>query len=169
MQFKVSIDRESVLAFIIGLGILVWVFGSVQDESPGKTYSWTRDTLSIPKNEEDAWRSPITSEAVLASLSGVRDPELSLSIVDLGLVYDIDIIGGAVEVTMTFTTPKCPMAATLIEDVRNALFTDPRVSSVELTITFDPPWRVDMMTAEARSRIMGVSVGVEGGQEEVNL
>jgi metal-sulfur cluster biosynthetic enzyme len=79
-------------------------------------------------------------ERVTEALREVLDPELGMSVVDLGLIYGIEIDGGKVAVTMTLTAPGCPIHDTMAEWVRCAVIKVPGVSEVEVTITFDPPW-----------------------------
>ncbi|WP_316206912.1 MULTISPECIES: metal-sulfur cluster assembly factor [unclassified Bradyrhizobium] len=70
----------------------------------------------------------------------VIDPELGENVVDLGFVYDISIAGDAVHVTMTATTPGCPATSFLKEGVTNSVAGLPGIGSVDVTMTFDPPW-----------------------------
>ena len=79
-------------------------------------------------------------EQVLAALGGVLDPELGLSVVELGLVYGIDIVDGAVAITMTLTAPGCPVHDVMPAWIREAVSAVPGVRSVDVRITFDPPW-----------------------------
>ncbi|HXH83855.1 MAG TPA: metal-sulfur cluster assembly factor [Candidatus Tectomicrobia bacterium] len=78
-----------------------------------------------------------------AALATVIDPELGMSIVDLGLVYDVAITGGAVRVTMTLTAPGCPLHAVMPEWARAAVASVAGVEQVEVVVTFDPPWSPD--------------------------
>jgi metal-sulfur cluster biosynthetic enzyme len=82
----------------------------------------------------------LTEARVLQSLAGVVDPELGMSIVDLGLVYDVRIDGARVTVTMTLTAPGCPLHETMAEWARAAVAAIPGVERVDVAITFDPPW-----------------------------
>ena len=68
------------------------------------------------------------------------DPELSLSVVDLGLVYGIAIDGPTVRITMTLTAPGCPLHDVMADWVRRAVLAVPGVQEVEVNLTFDPPW-----------------------------
>ncbi len=77
---------------------------------------------------------------VMAALEGVFDPELGMSVVELGLVYEVGVRGRAVHVTMTLTTPGCPIHDVMPDWVRNAVLRVPGVDRVEVDITFDPPW-----------------------------
>ena len=81
-----------------------------------------------------------TREHVLEALCGVLDPELGMSVVDLGLVYGIDIVNGAVKITMTLTAPGCPVHDVMPDWIRQSVMAVPGVESVDVRITFDPPW-----------------------------
>jgi radical SAM protein len=80
-----------------------------------------------------------------AALERVCDPELGMSVAALGLVYDVAITPGAVRVTMTLTTPGCPLHEVMTEWVRTALARVAGVEHVQVTLTFDPPWTPDRM------------------------
>jgi metal-sulfur cluster biosynthetic enzyme len=86
---------------------------------------------------------PPTAAAVMAALETVIDPELSMSILELGLVYDVAIDGGDVRVTMTLTAPGCPMHGIMPDWVRSAVAALPGVERVDVSVTFDPPWSPD--------------------------
>jgi len=93
---------------------------------------------------------------VREALKQVIDPELGMDIVDLGLVYDIDIHDdGSVVLTMTMTAPGCPLAATITEDAKWALRQVEGVKDVQVELVWDPPWTPDMMSEEARARLYG--------------
>jgi MoaA/NifB/PqqE/SkfB family radical SAM enzyme/metal-sulfur cluster biosynthetic enzyme len=87
-------------------------------------------------------RAP-ASAAVDAALESVIDPELGMSIMALGLVYDVAIAGGAVRVTMTLTAHGCPLHQVMTEWVRTAVMRVPGVQHVDVVVTFDPPWSPD--------------------------
>jgi metal-sulfur cluster biosynthetic enzyme len=87
----------------------------------------------------------VTEARVLQSLAGVVDPELNLSIVDLGLVYGVRVDGGHVAVTMTLTAPGCPLHEVMAEWARAAIAAIPGVERVDVAITFDPPWTPERM------------------------
>jgi metal-sulfur cluster biosynthetic enzyme len=89
----------------------------------------------------DATAAPLPSvEAVREALRTVFDPELGMSIVELGLVYGIAIEGDTVRVTMTLTTPGCPIHDVMPAWVREAVGRVPGVAHVEVDLTFEPPW-----------------------------
>ena len=82
----------------------------------------------------------VTREQVWAALGEVFDPENGMSIVELGLVYGIDIHDDAVHVTMTLTTVGCPLHASITGWARQAIKRIPGVETVDVELTFDPPW-----------------------------
>ena len=86
------------------------------------------------------------------ALRNVIDPELGYNVVDLGFIYDIAIEeGGVVRITMTTTTPGCPATGYLKEGVANSAWSVPDVEFVDVHITFEPGWKPDMMTAQAKA------------------
>jgi len=87
-----------------------------------------------------------TRAQVLQALGGVFDPELGMSVVKLGLIYRIDIVNGAVTITMTLTAPGCPVHDVMPGWIRQALMTVPGVESVNVRMTFDPPWTPDRIS-----------------------
>jgi metal-sulfur cluster biosynthetic enzyme len=93
----------------------------------------------------------LNNELVYAALREVIDPEIGCNIVDLGLVYDVNIRGDAVQVRMTLTTPGCPMSESLAWGVKQALLNLPPVTDVEVELVWDPPWNPAMMTDAGRA------------------
>jgi metal-sulfur cluster biosynthetic enzyme len=87
--------------------------------------------------------APVSEAAVMQALATVVDPELGMSIVDLGLVYEVRVRDGDVHVTMTLTTPGCPIHEVMPGWVRSAVMAVPGVDHVEVALTFDPPWTPD--------------------------
>jgi FeS assembly SUF system protein len=88
---------------------------------------------------------------VIAALKTVYDPEIPADIYELGLIYDIAIDGERnVGIAMTLTAPACPVAGEMPQWVENAVNAVPGVSSVKVTMTFDPPWDMSRMSDEAR-------------------
>ena len=87
---------------------------------------------------------------VWEALAKVYDPELHYGIVDLGLVYGVDVAGGAVTVRMTFTSPACPYGPWLAHQVREAVKKVPGVVREDLQLVWDPPWGPALMSEDAR-------------------
>lgn len=89
-----------------------------------------------------------------AALEEVDDPELPISLVDLGLIYDVRDAGdGVVEVEMTFTAMGCPCVAFIREDVRERLLEEEGVREVRILEVWDPPWTRARMTETGRTRM----------------
>ena len=83
--------------------------------------------------------SPMEAE-VIEALQTIFDPEIPVNIYELGLIYGIDIVNGTVNITMTLTAPGCPVHDVMPGWIRQAVSTVPGVLSVDVRITFDPPW-----------------------------
>lgn len=86
------------------------------------------------------------------TLRQVVDPELDCNIVDLGLIYGLAINGAKVTVTMTLTTPGCPMHESIAQGVKMALLNLGGVEDVEVNVVWEPPWTPALMTAYGRER-----------------
>lgn len=100
-----------------------------------------------PEGEDDAE----LLEPVLEALKTVRDPEIPVNLVDLGLIYELVVKnGGIVYVEMTLTTPACPVAQSMPGEVENAVSAVPGVSEVRVKLVWTPPWDRDRMSEEAR-------------------
>lgn len=82
---------------------------------------------------------PLDKEAVITELRKVIDPELRLDVYSLGLIYNIDIAGEAVNIRMTFTTPGCPYGPALLESVESCL-KQIGAKQVNIEVVFEPPW-----------------------------
>ncbi len=105
--------------------------------------------------------STVTAEQVKASLKQCMDPEVPLSIVDMGLIYGIDVSeSNDVEIKMTMTTQGCPLHDTLVQDVTRFAKKVPGVNNVKVNIVWDPPWSMDKMTEEGKSMLKSM-----GGQK----
>lgn len=93
----------------------------------------------------------LNDELVLETLRQVIDPEIGCNIVDLGLVYRFAYAKGILTVTMTLTTPGCPMHDSIAEGVKNILLSLDGVNDVNVEIVWDPPWHPSMMTETGRA------------------
>lgn len=97
-----------------------------------------------------------TEDAVRSALVEVIDPELGINIVDLGLVYRIDIADTRVRVVMTMTSPACPLGSYLRDVVDQTLrWRLPDAGDVEIDLVWEPPWRPEMMSARGREQFEG--------------
>ena len=88
---------------------------------------------------------------IVEVLKTVYDPEIPVDIYELGLVYTVDVdAGGKVEITMTLTSPACPVAESLPVEVEQKVNAIEGVSSVKVDVTWDPPWSPEKMSEAAR-------------------
>ncbi len=90
-------------------------------------------------------------DTIREALRGVDDPEAGMNIVDLGLVYGIEVAADAVRIEMTMTTAACPMADMITDQVRDAVAAIvPQGTAIDVRMVWDPPWTPDMMTGIAK-------------------
>lgn len=89
-------------------------------------------------------------EAVVGALKDIYDPEIPVNIYDLGLIYNVEINDGHALVTMTLTTPHCPVAESMPAEVELRVGAVPGVGDVEVNLVWDPPWSPENMSDEAR-------------------
>jgi metal-sulfur cluster biosynthetic enzyme len=100
----------------------------------------------------------VSKEAILGRLGRVMDPELGINIVDLGLIYGIDVRKKQpkkpqkIFIRMTFTTPACPMMNVMLEQAKRELDEIPD-TDIELSIVFDPPWTPERLSRKARIKL----------------
>lgn len=95
-----------------------------------------------------------TKEDVLGALETVNDPEIpGLSIVDLGLIYDLAIDGGKVDVKMTVTAPGCPMGHFMANMAKEAIEKIEGVEEADVVVVFEPPWTPERMSDKAKKML----------------
>jgi metal-sulfur cluster biosynthetic enzyme len=111
-----------------------------------------------PVSLDVALRGP--HAALWTALREVRDPELPISLVDLGLVYAIRREGSRVHIDLTFTATACPCMEFIREDIRTRLFEEPGIEHIEIHEVWDPPWTTDRLTPEGRAALRKGGVGV---------
>lgn len=91
-----------------------------------------------------------TKEDIIAALSSVYDPEIPVNIWDLGLIYGIDIIDDKVKITMTFTSPTCPMMEELLAMVKTSVEIVVGLGNVSIELVWEPAWNISKMSEQAR-------------------
>jgi metal-sulfur cluster biosynthetic enzyme len=96
---------------------------------------------------------PLNETTIRAALEEVIDPELGCNIIELGLVYSIEIAGAKVSIKMTLTTPGCPMHESMIEGVQMALLGLEGVDDAEVELVWEPRWNPAMMTDIGRAHL----------------
>ena len=106
------------------------------------------EEVERPEGGED---DPALMAPVLEALKTVRDPEIPMDLVELGLIYELIVKkGGVVYVEMTLTTPSCPVAASMPGEVETAIRGVPGVSEVRVNLVWTPPWGPELMSEAAR-------------------
>ena len=125
-------------------------------ESPAEKLERKRDYLEgflaqKPQTEDPAAPGGALYESVIDALKGIYDPEIPVNIYDLGLIYGVEVTeDGDVAVTMTLTTPHCPVAESMPGEVEMRVVSVPGVRDAEVTLVWDPPWDPAKMSDEAR-------------------
>lgn len=103
----------------------------------------------------------VTEQTVRDSLAKCMDPEVPLNIVEMGLIYGIDVAtNNDVNIKMTMTTQGCPLHETLVQDATRFVKKVPGVNNVNIDIVWDPPWSMDKMTEEAKQKLKNMGAGM---------
>jgi metal-sulfur cluster biosynthetic enzyme len=107
--------------------------------------------------QEDAEENPTDTiglrEQILEALKNVHDPELGINIVDLGLVYGVEVQGDTVHVTYTLTTMGCPIGPLIEAEMRQFVSGVPGIENVDAEMVLRPPWTPEMMSEEAKAAL----------------
>src|SRR3989338_5632434 len=94
----------------------------------------------------------MTKKQALEKIGEILDPDLGISIVELGLIYNVTVKDALIEVLMTLTTPMCPLASTLEGLIKDKL-AGSGVERVHVSFTFDPPWSIDRISEETKLKL----------------
>src|SRR5256714_6452473 len=128
---------------------------------PGSTQR--RDGCALPGKLQQV-PGPRMSNAlqarVWAALAEINDPEMPVNLVDLGLIYGIDVVGGTVRLRLTFTAMGCPATDMIMGDIRDRLLAELGVESVAIEIVWDPPWTSARLTPEGRGALISWGLAV---------
>jgi metal-sulfur cluster biosynthetic enzyme len=95
----------------------------------------------------------VTEADVRKALRTVKDPEMHLDLVVLGLIYDIQVDGAKVDVTMSLTSPACPVAGEIVNQAREAVERMEGVEEANVELTFSPPWTPDRIPSTIRAAL----------------
>lgn len=116
----------------------------------------------------DRWSEPSSSAptdpvaAAWGCLREVLDPEIPISLVDLGLIYGLQVDGEVATVDLTFTATACPCVEFIREDVTDRLLQEPWLDDVIIREVWDPPWSTELISPEGRALLRRLGVGVIG-------
>jgi FeS assembly SUF system protein len=124
-------------------------------ETPTETLSRKRDYLDGFLKEKPASAAPgepggDVYDGIITALREIYDPEIPVNIYDLGLIYGVDVTAGHAVVTMTLTTPHCPVAESMPSEVELRVGAVPGVGNAEVNLVWDPPWDPAKMSDEAK-------------------
>lgn len=114
----------------------------------------------------DLWSDPLPASpedpvaATWSLLDEVLDPEIPISLPELGLIYGVAYDDGAVEVRLTFTATACPCMEFIREDITDRLESESWIDSVEIVEVWDPPWTSERITSEGRQKLRALGVSV---------
>lgn len=127
-----------------------------EPEAPRATMERKRDYLEgflrqQPREMSAAEPGGATYEAIIEALKDIYDPEIPVNIYDLGLIYNVEVTqDGHAAITMTLTTPHCPVAESMPGEVELRVGSVPGVGTVDVNLVWDPPWDPQKMSDEAR-------------------
>lgn len=113
----------------------------------------TTETAQAPSTPSNGDGRPATADDVREAIRVVVDPEIGISIVDLGLVYDIAVEDGVAKVTYTLTSMGCPVGPLIEAQMQQVVSLLPGLESAEFTMVFKPPWSPEMMSDEAKAAL----------------
>jgi phenylacetate-CoA oxygenase PaaJ subunit len=124
------------------------------------------DTANDPIDPEQAIRSAEgTTRDIWDALRSVQDPELPISVVDLGLIYDLTISGNCAEIDLTLTYTGCPAKDIIAGDIERAVMGVEDINQVDVTTVYAPPWDYDRITDRGREQLNDYGIAVPGYDE----
>ena len=102
----------------------------------------------------DSTTNELLGVKIVEMIKTIYDPEIPVDIYELGMIYEIEVDDDLIaHVTMTLTSPNCPVADDLVRDVKNAAQTVDGVAKVVVQLVFDPPWSPDMISKKAKKKL----------------
>ena len=121
--------------------------------------------VSIHKSGgRDVWSAPLESppadpvQATWKALDEVLDPEIPISLPELGLIYGVEVEGGVARISLTYTATACPCMEFIREDITDRLESETWIEAVELIEVWDPPWTSERITPEGRAKLRSLGV-----------
>ena len=97
---------------------------------------------------------------VWAALAEINDPEMPVNLVDLGLIYGLEVRQGTVRLRLTFTAMGCPASDMIVGDIRERLLAEPGVGDVVIDVVWDPPWSAARLTPDGRQALQAWGLAV---------
>lgn len=103
----------------------------------------------------------VSETTIWQALDGINDPEMPISLVDMGLIYDVSVgQSGVVEIKLTFTSIGCPGMDMILEDIRGAVESIPGVKDVAVEVVWSPPWTKEKLSDRGRMLLKAVGLSV---------
>ena len=106
------------------------------------------------------WARDAAATPLWAALAEVMDPEVPVSLVDLGLIYDVRLVEGCAEVDLSFTATACPAMDFIQDDIRERLLAEPGVDEVNIQVVWEPPWTPERITEPGRKQLEGFGISL---------
>ncbi|TME44344.1 MAG: metal-sulfur cluster assembly factor [Chloroflexi bacterium] len=100
------------------------------------------------------------SARVWSALAEINDPEMPVNLVDLGLIYGVEVAEGKVRLQLTFTAMGCPASDMIVDDIQERLFREPGVMEVKLDVVWNPPWSASRLTPDGRAALLAWGLSV---------
>ncbi|HLW22894.1 MAG TPA: putative Fe-S cluster assembly protein SufT [Steroidobacteraceae bacterium] len=154
VEVNLKLGSVGYITQALGGSFTVYIDGNLF-RIPGQDADAIGKTASRPPEVPEGASDDDIRNVIWQQLRTCYDPEIPVNIVDLGLIYDCDIVKNDdgtrnVEIRMTLTAPGCGMGEILVQDVRDKVELVPTVARAHVELTFDPPWNPGMMSDEAR-------------------
>ncbi|MFT4890188.1 MAG: metal-sulfur cluster biosynthetic enzyme [Halobacteriales archaeon] len=102
----------------------------------------------------------VTEDDVREALKTVQDPEIPINIVDLGLIYDVEIDDGEVHVDMTLTTMGCPIADYFLQEAKEAVESVDGVEEASVELVWEPPWSPEKATEDGKAQLQSLGISI---------
>ncbi len=120
------------------------------DQIPEQT-TGTEETVAAPTDESVEGTGVISADQARLVLRRVKDPELNLNIVDLGLIYEVHVEGANVKIDMSLTSPGCPSGPEIMGEAEQQLRTIPGIGDVTMNLIWSPPWTPERIEPRVRA------------------
>lgn len=149
LSFNKNLKTYLIIFISLVLISIIVVFADFGDDK----YYWIREKngTEIKFFSENYF----TPADIFKILEGVKDPELDINIVDLGLILDIATYNDKINIDMILTTPYCPYSSQIIETIRKQLFEYDRINEISLTVNSEPAWSYDRLTENGKKAVKG--------------
>jgi probable FeS assembly SUF system protein SufT len=154
VEVKLKAGQSGFITQALGGSFTLYIEGNLFRLAGEDADAIGKQVLTPPSLPANATEDDVR-EAAWQQMRSCYDPEIPVNIVDLGLIYECDVVPApdgtrAISVKMTLTAPGCGMGEVLVQDVREKIEVIPTVGQVEVELVFDPPWNQSMMSEAAR-------------------